>query len=84
MSRRLIEEVKSAGAELGSNAAAQRAVEAVTGAIDRITGAGERVTIRGFGTFKVVQRNERMARNPKTGEPVKVAARKRLTFNSTK
>jgi nucleoid DNA-binding protein len=47
-------------------------------------GRGERVTIRGFGTFKVVQRNERMARNPKTGEPVKVAARKRLTFNSTK
>lgn len=84
MSKRLIEEVRSAGGELGTNAAAERAVQAVTGAIQRITGEDERVTIRGFGTFKQTVRNERIGRNPRTGEPVKIAATKKLTFKSTK
>jgi len=30
--------------------------------------SGDRVTLRGFGTFRVVKRNERVARNPKTGK----------------
>jgi nucleoid DNA-binding protein len=31
---------------------------------------GEHFEIRGFGTFKVKQRKPRIARNPRTGEPV--------------
>jgi nucleoid DNA-binding protein len=84
MSRRLIEEVRTAGGELGSNAAAERAVQAVTNAIQKITGDGERVTIRGFGTFREQVRNQRTGRNPRTGEPVTIAARKRLVFKATK
>ena len=30
----------------------------------------EHIEIRGFGTFKVRKRRSRMARNPRTGEPV--------------
>jgi DNA-binding protein HU-beta len=34
----------------------------------------ENVQLVGFGTFEVVERAERLARNPKTGEEVKVPA----------
>ncbi|MCD6378860.1 integration host factor subunit beta [bacterium] len=36
---------------------------------------GEHFEIRGFGTFKVKLRKARMARNPRTGEPVPVPER---------
>ena len=36
---------------------------------------GDHIEIRGFGTFKVRHRKARTARNPRTGEPVKVAPR---------
>lgn len=37
--------------------------------------AGDRVEIRGFGSFSLHHRDERMGRNPKTGEKVKVKAK---------
>ncbi len=37
-----------------------------------------------FGTFEVKQRAERMGHNPKTGEPVKIEAKKVVTFKSGK
>jgi len=36
---------------------------------------GKKIEIRGFGSFKVKQRGERMARNPRTGESVHVPAK---------
>lgn len=36
---------------------------------------GKKIEIRGFGSFKVKQRGERMARNPRTGEAVHVPAK---------
>ncbi|MDG5766547.1 integration host factor subunit beta [Balneolales bacterium ANBcel1] len=33
---------------------------------------GEKIELRGFGTFKVVKRAKRIARNPKTNEEVTV------------
>ena len=33
---------------------------------------GDRVELRGFGAFSVKERQPRIARNPRTGEPVKV------------
>ena len=36
---------------------------------------GEGVELRGFGSFKAQQRAARTARNPRTNEPVPVAAR---------
>jgi len=41
---------------------------------------GKHVEIRGFGTFKLKVRKERMGRNPKTEEKVKVPARVVPTF----
>jgi len=37
--------------------------------------AGQRIEIRGFGTFKLNFRASRIARNPKSGEAVKVPAK---------
>jgi DNA-binding protein HU-beta len=38
------------------------------------------VTITGFGTFEVKPRKARIGRNPHTGEPIDIAAGKRVGF----
>ena len=45
---------------------------------------GHHLEIRGFGTFKVKERKERMARNPRTGEAVPVPARRVPVFKVSK
>jgi len=55
-------------------------VEAV---IDQIIDAlirGEVVKLAGFGTFTLRNKNERIGRNPKTGEEVPITPRRVLTF----
>ena len=41
---------------------------------------GEEVSLHGFGKFKVTERAARKGRNPRTGEPVKIAASRTLKF----
>jgi nucleoid DNA-binding protein len=55
-------------------------VEGIQGALRR----GEKVTFRGIGIFSVVETKPRMGRNPKTGEPVKIPARKKVKFRVAK
>ena len=45
---------------------------------------GERVTFVGFGTFSVAKRKARTGRNPQTGAPIKIAARKVVKFKAGK
>jgi integration host factor subunit beta len=45
---------------------------------------GSRIEVRGFGTFAVSVRPERMGRNPKTGESVLVPKKKVLHFKCGK
>jgi DNA-binding protein HU-beta len=69
--------------EEGATYAMSRAREDVRWFFDAITGAlrdGDEVHIHGFGTFKIQQRAARMGRNPRTGEAVRVAARKAVRF----
>lgn len=42
---------------------------------------GEDVKISGFGTFRVLNKRERMGRNPKTGAPAVITARKTISFH---
>ncbi|MCL5264465.1 MAG: HU family DNA-binding protein [Chloroflexi bacterium] len=52
--------------------------------LDTITDSlakGEQVRLTGFGTFRVTKRAARMARNPRTGEPIKVPASRRPAFS---
>ena len=50
-------------------------VDAFLNAIKGAIADGDHIEIRGFGTFKVRERRTRMARNPRTGDPVRVPAR---------
>jgi len=59
-----------------SQAQAKKAVDAVFGAITEGLKKGDKVQLVGFGTFTVRKRAARTAKNPRTGEPVKVAAAK--------
>jgi DNA-binding protein HU-beta len=53
---------------------AAESVDAVLDAIVRAVVAGDKVTVTGFGTFDRMNRAARLARNPQTGDPVKVEA----------
>jgi DNA-binding protein HU-beta len=62
-----------------------QATEAIDAAIDAITGAlkaGEEVKLVGFGTFGVADRAAGTARNPRTGETIKVPASKTPKFKA--
>ena len=64
-----------------------QAEEIVDGLFDAIIGTlkkGGEVSIAGFGIFSVKQRAARMARNPKTGAQVKVAAKRVPKFRPAK
>ena len=50
---------------------------------DQITSAlvrGETVKLSGFGLYTVYQKKERLGRNPKTGEPAPISARRAVSF----
>ena len=45
---------------------------------------GEKVELRGFGSFRIRERNSRVGRNPKSGEKVEVPAKKVPFFKAGK
>lgn len=45
---------------------------------------GEKISLFGFGTFDIVKRAARTARNPKTGESVELGASKSPKFKPAK
>ena len=57
-----------------SKAQAEKALGAFTGAVTNSLKGGNKVSLVGFGTFDVSARSARTARNPRTGEPIHVAA----------
>ncbi len=61
---------------------ADAAVKAVFDSITDALKNGEKVQLIGFGTFEVRERAEKEARNPRTGETVKVAAAKVPAFKA--
>jgi DNA-binding protein HU-beta len=63
---------------------ATAAVEATFDLITKALKAGDEVKIIGFGTFTVANRAAREGRNPRTGEPVQIAASKAPKFSAGK
>ena len=59
---------------------AEKAVKAFTDTVTEALANGDKVQLVGFGTFETVERSAREARNPRTGEPMKVAANKAPKF----
>ena len=52
--------------------------------IERSLLAGQPVTLHGFGTFELKKRDARTGRNPRTGEPVEIAASTSVAFKPAK
>ena len=65
-----------------SKVAAGRALDAFMKGVSNALVAGESTTLVGFGTFSVSNRSERPGRNPKTGEPLTIAASKTVKFKA--
>lgn len=59
---------------------AEGIVESVLDIIKESLASGEEVKLSGFGKFIVQQKRDRTGRNPQTGEPLTITARKILTF----
>ena len=68
--------VKKSGAELLLNTTLAE--------IERSLLAGKPVTLHGFGTFELKKRDARTGRNPRTGEPVEIAASTTVAFKPAK
>lgn len=68
----------------GTKVQAEEIVNALFDAIVATLKKGDDVSIAGLGIFSVKARAARMARNPKTGEQVKVAATKVPKFRAAK
>ncbi len=63
---------------------AAKAVQTVFEGISDALTKGEDVRLAGFGIFEVAERAARDGRNPRTGEPVKIAASKAAKFKPAK
>jgi DNA-binding protein HU-beta len=65
-----------------TKADASRALEAFMNATTKSLKKGDRVALGGFGTFSVAKRAARNGRNPQTGKPIKIAAKKVAKFKA--
>ena len=63
---------------------AEKALKAFTDVVAEELTKGEKIQLVGFGTFEVVERQEREGRNPKTGKSMKIPASKAPKFKAGK
>lgn len=81
MTKKELAAAMAESADLTKGAAAN-ALDGALAAIEAALKKGEKVTLVGFGTFRTVQRKARQGRNPQTGKPLKIKARKAVTFRA--
>ncbi len=67
-----------------SKADAAKAVDSVFDSITNSMRNGNEVRLVGFGTFSVAQRKATNGRNPQTGAPIHIPARKQAKFKAGK
>ncbi|MFN3403358.1 MAG: HU family DNA-binding protein [Cytophagaceae bacterium] len=65
-----------------TKADAKRALDSFLNVSSKALKKGDKVIIIGFGTFSVVKREARKGRNPKTGKPMVIKARKVVKFKA--
>lgn len=61
---------------------AGKAIDATVAAITKSMKKGEGVILVGFGSFSIAKRAARTGRNPQTGKPIKIAAKKVAKFKA--
>lgn len=67
-----------------TKAQAQAALDAFVSNVQKSLKSGDKVTLVGFGTFSASTRAERMGRNPQTGQPIRIPARRVAKFSAGK
>ena len=67
-----------------THAEVERLVNAILDTMTTALSDGGRVELRGFGAFSVRSRPARTGRNPRTGEPVEIAASTSVAFKPAK
>ena len=65
-----------------SKADAKRALDAFVTTTTKALKKGDRVALVGFGSFSVSARSARTGRNPQTGAPIKIKAKKVVKFKA--
>ena len=63
---------------------AEEAVEILFSEIKSVLAGGENVRISSFASFNLRDKKASNARNPKTGEPIRIRSRRVLTFKPSK
>ena len=63
-----------------TKADAKKALDAFVDSTTDALKSGDRVALIGFGSFSVSTRSARTGRNPQTGAPIKIAAKKVVKF----
>ncbi len=69
---------------VGTQQEAKAAVTRIFEAMRKALREGDKVVVQGFGSFHVVMRKSKPARNPRTGEPVMIPPRRRVKFKMGK
>ena len=83
----LAEKVQDALEAKGIRLSVEKSIIAVNTVFNEIIEAvtsGDEARIDSFGTFKSVDKPERTGRNPRTGEPITIAAHKAIVFKAAK
>ena len=65
-----------------TKADAKKALDAFIGSTTGALKKGDRVALVGFGSFSVSQRSARTGRNPQTGAPITIKAKKVVKFKA--
>jgi nucleoid DNA-binding protein len=77
--------VESLATTLGqTKSEGERVLEGVVTVIKQALESGEKIDLRGLGVFKVRESKARQARNPRTGEPISIPAKKTAVFKPGK
>jgi DNA-binding protein HU-beta len=63
---------------------AARVIDSLLENITKALKKGERASLVGFGTFTVTRRRARTGRNPQTGQPIAIPARRVARFSPGK
>ena len=67
-----------------TKSSAGAAVDSLLETITKALKKGDAITFVGFGTFKTTQRRARVAKNPRTGNAIKIPKRRVVRFTAGK
>lgn len=65
-----------------TKADSKKALDAFVASVGEALKNDDRISLVGFGSFSVSERSARTGRNPKTGAPIQIAAKKVVKFKA--